>query len=192
MAVRNTAPTISLVTYEELGLVALVPQGYGYNRCTTTSGGDPQVPLNRQPCDPGALADDFEDGNITARVLVCPPDSCGQSGTCEGHRFIEKLDLETACGIDTNAPVGSVFRLRYAVYDSGMLSAATERTILIINKCADGQYLCASGKVCSDVPCDGEFIAAHASTVCVFCSIGLWWLLSVNALLHKAHICSLS
>lgn len=67
----NQAPSIALVQFPELTNVARVPRFYGYRRCTTTVAGDPQVPLYRQPCEPGAMAFDFEDGGWAWHVHVC-------------------------------------------------------------------------------------------------------------------------
>jgi hypothetical protein len=88
----NTAPSINLVTYPNLGIVALVPQYNGYHRCNTTSAGDPEVPLVGQPCDPGAQAYDFEDGNITSKVMICPPSTCNPTTTasCEGRHSTQQ------------------------------------------------------------------------------------------------------
>lgn len=133
----NQKPIIQLVTYPELSNVALVPQGYGYHRCNTTAAGDPEVPLNRRPCEPGASALDFEDGDVTAKVLVCPPAVCMNGGSCEGHRFVEKYDLQMMCGINTNAPVGTTYSLRFVIFDSTMERSEVVRTVQIISRCAE-------------------------------------------------------
>ena len=40
-------------------------------------------------CERGAAASDAEDGNLTARVLACPPAACLDRG-CPGHEFVTK------------------------------------------------------------------------------------------------------
>lgn len=60
---------------------------------------DPEIPKTRAPCEPGALAADFEDGNITARVLVCPPAACIVNQVCAGCALLvrQALGLLLSC-----------------------------------------------------------------------------------------------
>lgn len=95
-------------------------------------------------------------GNITHKVLACPPPTCISDQDCEGHRFVEKLDLEALCSIDTSADIGTVYSLRFMVYDSALVSREVFRTVQIISPCTDvgAGGTCACGQVC--IVCDGH------------------------------------
>jgi hypothetical protein len=63
-------------------LAVQVKQGSPYVRCSSAS----------QPgdvCESGLIAVDKEDGELTRRVLACPPSACLVYG-CPGHEFDNK------------------------------------------------------------------------------------------------------
>ncbi|KAJ9523171.1 hypothetical protein QJQ45_024097, partial [Haematococcus lacustris] len=131
------------------GPVVRVKQGWQYVLCP------PNVsPAPDQPCDPGVVASDAEDGPaIQRQVLLCPPEGCeGELGGCVGHRVFEKDVAD--CGIDTGttAAVGSTFSLVFLVFDSGGLSASVQRLVQVVEPCAPGEVSCQG--VCSKVGCD--------------------------------------
>ncbi|KAJ9522781.1 hypothetical protein QJQ45_019807, partial [Haematococcus lacustris] len=119
--------------------VVRVKQGWQYVLCP------PNVsPAPDQPCDPGVVASDEEDGPaIQRQVLLCPPAGCeGELGGCVGHRVFEKDVAD--CGIDTGttAAVGSTFSLVFIVFDSGGLSASVQRLVQVVEPCAPGEVSC--------------------------------------------------
>lgn len=64
-AARNTAPAISLVQTAQISAVVEVRQGTAYAPCDAES---PREFLAE--CEPGAAAEDDEDGDLTAAVVV--------------------------------------------------------------------------------------------------------------------------
>ena len=83
--------------------------------------------------------------------MLCPPSDCQATG-CGGHLVIEK-DLP-ACGIDTAAAVGTIYRLPFVVYDREGLSAVVDRVIVIASPCSDqAPNLCSDGE-CHSVDCE--------------------------------------
>jgi hypothetical protein len=74
-------------------------------------------------------------------VLACPPASCLPRG-CPGHEF-RKKGIQ-GCGIDTSAPVGSVFSLTFVVLDRWLppAMATTERVITIRGPCPAAAHFC--------------------------------------------------
>jgi hypothetical protein len=90
----------------------------------------------------GATAWDKEDGDISKRVLSCPPVSC-MPFNCPGHDFFRKG--LSGCGIDTlNAPVGTEFALAFTVSDLSIPPATSEvlRRIIVVSPCKPGQTYC--------------------------------------------------
>ena len=90
-------------------------------------------------CEPGADAVDGEGANLTAAVLVCPPPSCLSTG-CPGHQFAAK-GLR-GC-VDTAAAVGSIFEVRFWVFDqqSPARNASATRTVVVVPPCAPGEQV---------------------------------------------------
>lgn len=83
----NQPPALALKTYEGvLSSFVTVRRYSSYVACAPGV-----VPLEDVLCEPGAEAEDPEDGNLTSRVLACPPASCLSKGTgCDGHQFAKK------------------------------------------------------------------------------------------------------
>lgn len=70
--------------------------------------GQRYVSCNQEPrpaalCEEGPTAHDPEDGDLTARVLACPPESCLWQG-CPGHEFSEKGALRALQALRGRAP----------------------------------------------------------------------------------------
>jgi hypothetical protein len=132
-----------------------------------------------EPCEPGALASDEQDGAaIASKVLLCPPDDCyNATQGCVAHLISSGKDI-LACGIDTTtAAIGSSYNLLFRVYDSGKpsgarmlaishgddahvmccpavgLSADVYRVISVVSPCTATQYYCSDG-TCSNVKCN--------------------------------------
>jgi hypothetical protein len=90
----------------------------------------------------GATAWDEDDGDVSKRILSCPPLSC-MPFNCPGHELFRKG--LSGCGIDTvNAPVGTVFGLKLAVSDLSVPPATFEvvRRIIVVSPCGQGQTYC--------------------------------------------------
>ncbi|KAK3252741.1 hypothetical protein CYMTET_37988 [Cymbomonas tetramitiformis] len=123
-----------------------VRQHAAYAACE--EGAEPQA---EAPCELGAEAWDDDDGDLTLRVLSCPPENCLASG-CPGHEFAVK-GVE-GC-VDTSADPGTVFEVLFAVLDSAVPAnlAVVSRIVTIDPPCADGAELCADGE-CSSADCD--------------------------------------
>ena len=87
---------------------------------------------------------DAEDGNLTARVLSCPPQACLAYG-CAGHEYTVK-GLQ-GCGVDTvNAPVDTLFEVPFMVFDHGapaQVGNAT-RIVTVVSPCAASEVYCPS------------------------------------------------
>jgi hypothetical protein len=85
---------------------------------------------------------DEEDGDVSKRVLTCPPTACVPFN-CPGHEFFRKG--LSGCGIDTlSAPVGTVFGLAFTVSDLSMPPATSEvlRRIMVVSPCGEGHTYC--------------------------------------------------
>ncbi|KAK3289237.1 hypothetical protein CYMTET_3328 [Cymbomonas tetramitiformis] len=102
-------------------------------------------------CEPGATAIDDEDGDLTSTVLVCPPDSCLSVG-CPGHTWATKG--MQGC-INTSSPVGTIFSVRFVVFDRGtpQRNATVTRVVTITSRCDVEEDLC-DDLTCSPVDCD--------------------------------------
>jgi hypothetical protein len=90
----------------------------------------------------GATAWDEEDGDLSKRILSCPPISCVPFN-CPGHELFRKG--LSGCGIDTvNAPVGTVFGLAFTVSDLSFPPSTSEalRRIIVVSPCEEGQMYC--------------------------------------------------
>ena len=115
-------------------------------------------------CDLGAVAEDIEDGDLTAALLVCAQSDCKKIGNCNSYLLRNtginfKADAETGCGVNTNSPIGTKWELVFTVYDSVGWKDTATRTISIINPCGKGSSLnyCpdADGTyICVDVTCE--------------------------------------
>lgn len=65
-AARNSAPRIALVETASIGAVVEVRQGTAYAPC------DADTPREfLAECEPGATAEDAEDGDLSPRIVVC-------------------------------------------------------------------------------------------------------------------------
>ena len=67
----NTAPTISLITTAPAPATTTIKLGYTYMACASG-----QQPSAGAECELGATAQDGQNGNLTASVLVCAPAAC--------------------------------------------------------------------------------------------------------------------
>ncbi|GFR50777.1 hypothetical protein Agub_g13042 [Astrephomene gubernaculifera] len=153
--VTNSAPTLVLNTSSDIvGLQVSVKRGVAYQRCTSG-----QAPTADKPCETLGTATDAEDGDLTSKIALCPPDNCAKT-QCRAHWADRKQPSE--CGIDTvNAAIGTTYSLKLGVYDSMGVNATVERIIKVVSPCSTGQSYCeetsASGEtqyVCSDVSCE--------------------------------------
>lgn len=122
-------PNVTLVGLH----VAKVPRFTAYRECMHG-----QAPTIELPCDMGATAHDAIDGNISAALLICPPESCMPFG-CHGHELWRKGI--NSC-VNTSAPVGTVFEVDFVVFNTNGLHSSATRTITIDERCASGQYWC--------------------------------------------------
>lgn len=141
------APVISLVHHDLLPQFLDIPRFSAFESCTQG-----QLPMENKLCDLGAVAIDEEDGDITASVLACPPENCLDQG-CPQHKFSVKG--VKGC-VNTSAPVGSEFSLRYLVFDGAIPAnnASVVRVVTIASPCARGEHFCESDAACSSVECD--------------------------------------
>jgi hypothetical protein len=76
----NHAPVLKPKTSGAVAITA----GTRYERCTSAS------ILGK--CEDGVVATDREDGDLTHKVLACPPQNCMPFG-CPGHEFMVKGEL---------------------------------------------------------------------------------------------------
>jgi hypothetical protein len=79
---------------------------------------------------------------VSKRILSCPPISC-MPFSCPGHETFRKG--LSGCGIDTvNAPVGTVFVLKFTVSDLSFPPATSEaqRHIIVVSPCGQDQTYC--------------------------------------------------
>jgi len=67
----NTAPTITLITTVAAPATTSIKLGYTYEACASG-----QQPSAGAECELGATAQDGQNGNLTASVLVCAPAAC--------------------------------------------------------------------------------------------------------------------
>eukprot|EP00798_Chlamydomonas_sp_ICE-L_P009233 gene9233-16381_t len=142
----NTQPKLALVqgSNSESEIVS-VRQFKLYGACLEGKDGSSDV-----LCERGAAAFDEQDGDLTFKVLACPPADCLDAG-CPGHEFINKGIKD--CGVDTSADVGTVYTIMFMVFDSGTppLSSQISRSIIIGEPCATGTNYC--NGICTEVSC---------------------------------------
>ncbi|KAK3276613.1 hypothetical protein CYMTET_15331 [Cymbomonas tetramitiformis] len=153
---EDEAPVIWLVNNSVLPAFLDVRQGVAYMACAPS-----QVPKEGALCEAGAEAWDHENGNLTARVLSCPPQDCQDVG-CPGHEFASK-GVE-GC-IDTTGEVGTTLVLTFTVFDDAIPAnvASINRTLTIVSPCPEGEELCADG-ACSTADCATREQLLQAST----------------------------
>ena len=71
LTTANTAPTITLLTTTAAPATTSIKLGYTYTACAAG-----QQPSTGAECELGATAQDAQNGNLTAQVLVCSPAGC--------------------------------------------------------------------------------------------------------------------
>lgn len=92
--------------------------------------------------DVGATAFDPEDGDVTPRILTCPPDEC-MPFNCPGHELRRK-GIQ-GCGADTDtAAVGTLIKFDFVVMDLSVPPAVTRATRLVrvVSPCAASETYC--------------------------------------------------
>lgn len=94
------------------------------------------------PCEPGGVATDAEDGDLTNVIITCPAASCLAIG-CPQHSFPKK-GIQ-GCGVDTVlAAPGTEYRLKFVVWDRNVPSmmATAERIIRVETPCDAEELFC--------------------------------------------------
>ena len=114
----NTAPTITLLTTTAAPATTSIKLGYNYTACAAD-----QQPSTGAECELGATAQDAQNGNLTASVLVCAPAVC-TAASCVTSKAV--------------APSSAVFhrQAQQAVIDSHipvMLSCTLPGTICLMS-----------------------------------------------------------
>ncbi|KAK3233701.1 hypothetical protein CYMTET_56024 [Cymbomonas tetramitiformis] len=140
-------PTVTLaMTAQVASAFVEVKQHARYAACREEDEGSGAPTL----CEPGAVANDTEDGDLSAAVLSCPPISCRHLG-CPGHEWAAK-GIE-GC-LNTSAEVGTMFQVEFLVFDNAVPSqaASVHRTVTIIAPCESQEILC-EDLSCSSVDC---------------------------------------
>lgn len=92
--------------------------------------------------DAGATAFDPEDGDLTPRILTCPPDGC-MPFNCPGHELLRK-GIQ-GCGADTDtAAVGTLIKFDFVVMDLSVPPVVTRATRLVrvVSPCAASETYC--------------------------------------------------
>ncbi|KAK3262154.1 hypothetical protein CYMTET_28973 [Cymbomonas tetramitiformis] len=102
-------------------------------------------------CEPGAMASDAQDGELSSHVLACPPTSCLNKG-CPGHEWTYKR-LQ-GC-LNTSAPVGTVYAVDFVVFDMHIPAnrAPATRHVTIVSPCEDPSAELCDDLTCSSIPC---------------------------------------
>lgn len=158
---QDLPPAMALVTNDFVGSSVSVRQYHPYKPCDATTDFVPTIDVK---CEPGATAVDDFDGNLTSRILACPPADCINSGlsgvtdsACIGHEFAVK-GLQ---GCVNTSVAGSVYAVEFIVKDNAVPSnvAIVQRTVTIVDPCDEGFYWCSDesselGGFCSDVECN--------------------------------------
>ncbi|KAK3267920.1 hypothetical protein CYMTET_23548 [Cymbomonas tetramitiformis] len=155
--VLDTPPNVTLRTSSAVSSAYVeVKQHDTYEKCAQGEEDRAEV-----LCEPGASAEDAEDGDLAARLLACPPASCLSYG-CPGHEWATKG--LSGC-INTTAEVGTVFEIEFVVFDSMVpaQNGSAVRFVTITQPCASGEELC-SDMTCSPVSC-AERDAVFSSSV---------------------------
>lgn len=148
---QNSPPTLAFSAGDPQAIY--VPRGTAYGFCNTTS--EASTSAGGFLCEAGPAAADEEDGDLTHRVLACPPVQCLSVG-CPGHELQTKG--LAGCGVDTvNAPIGTSFNITFTVFDLNRpaASASLFRLVTVATPCALGQQYCPDSSVqCADAPCN--------------------------------------
>ncbi|KAK3281361.1 hypothetical protein CYMTET_10848 [Cymbomonas tetramitiformis] len=97
-------PTLWLRNSSVLSAFIEIKQYQSYAKCAAGV-----APSKDELCELGAEAEHLVDGNLTATVLSCPPDSCLSTG-CPGHEFVAK-GLEDC--LNTGADVGTIIEIKF-------------------------------------------------------------------------------
>jgi hypothetical protein len=126
----NAAPVITL----KGAAAAQVPVGMPYFACGVGRAVSPGT-----PCDPGAMALDKEDGDVSRHVTVCAPQGVYTS-------LFKNIGV-SGCRVDTSVPGKHVITFR--VTDSAGKSAAVNRTVLVVPACLGNERVCPGTLVCS-------------------------------------------
>ena len=130
-----------------------VPVGSPYSACP----GDGTVGTPGTPCDPGAVATDAEDGDLTPLVTACAPWGV----------FTRRFDRAgvSGCNIDTSVPGKHTVWFRVA--DSSRRVVTANRTVLVVPSCNGGERVCPGTFNCStgmgycpDAGADADALAA--------------------------------
>ena len=90
----------------------------------------------------GGTGWDEEDGDVTERILSCPPDSC-MLFNCPGHQSHRKG--LSGCGIDTlTAAVGTFYAVIFTVMDLSTPPATTtaKRYVEVVSPCESAKIYC--------------------------------------------------
>eukprot|EP00892_Ulva_mutabilis_P001791 jgi/Ulvmu1/11612/UM008_0013.1 len=137
-----------------------VQAGREYGRCAADGGAGVGV-----QCEAGVAAVDPEEGDLTARVLACPPESCLPLG-CPGHEF-ESKGLQ-GCGIDSvGAPAGTSWLLPFVVFDKHRPAeqASLVKTVTLLAPCSSftDTYCPGAAAPCGPTPCSLRQPAAPAA-----------------------------
>ncbi|GIM11176.1 hypothetical protein Vretimale_14689 [Volvox reticuliferus] len=135
----NRPPVISLITKGYQAERVAVKQGSRYAYCN----GAESLPDNL--CEAGALAGDPDGGpggepiDLTAHIIACPPSACLSTASGCSAQVLNSYRLTrrglAGCGIDTMAPVGSVFSVDFWVWDADYANASVIRYVEITDPC---------------------------------------------------------
>ncbi|EFJ46527.1 hypothetical protein VOLCADRAFT_93090 [Volvox carteri f. nagariensis] len=144
----NQAPTIELRVSEAASMLVHVMRGARYDYCNGS------VPTFDQPCEPGARATDPDGAvsrneatsssvlvalDLTGAVIACPPAACLSAEGCttrELESYTLRLRGLAGCGINTLAPVGTIFPVDFWVWDNARANATVRRYVTISDPCA--------------------------------------------------------
>ena len=124
-------------------------QGQPYKACKP--GQEPSS--NGEVCEPGAVAADPEQGDLTSRILALPSSMDAMECLevdCAAYRV--SLNGLQGAGVHTNREIGTSFVVQFLVVDEAGAWAAANRTVMIVAPCPDGEVLCPD-KTCSVVEC---------------------------------------
>ncbi|KAK3263138.1 hypothetical protein CYMTET_28037 [Cymbomonas tetramitiformis] len=144
-AAENAAPNLTLLEAGPVLAYVAVPQHSTYEACAAG-----EAPREGALCDPGVMASDAEDGDLTQEVLACAP-TCESPAACAGYEYANKGIL--GC-LNTSAEVGTIFSIDFVVHDHNRpaMNATATRTVTISSPCPVGEVWCDG--VCSPVACD--------------------------------------
>ncbi|KAK3262721.1 hypothetical protein CYMTET_28429, partial [Cymbomonas tetramitiformis] len=150
----DAAPVVTLIVTDVVGAFVAVGRNNPYAACTAG-----ETPSEARLCEPGVMAVDDNDGDVTNKVLSCPPQECLEVG-CPGHEFAVK-GIE-GC-LSTEAAVGTIFEVEFLVFDSAIPpnSARATRTVTIVAPCAEEHHYCEDDDICTAVTC-AEYLELEA------------------------------